>query len=258
MDDWELIRGIIPNQLQCWVQWRLLLSEGRRFSVIAPFGLSLSFCPADTGGEVTGVGPLCTQDTAASLPSLASLVAQWWRVCLQCRSYRKRGLGGEDPWRRAWHAPPVILPGERHGQRSLGATVQGVAKSWTWLSNLALHDDLCLDSPVAYRPIICLQWRRGRRHCLEPWVVKILWRRKWQPSPVFLPGKFRGQSRLLGCSARGREESGTTEHEHAHRLPFSHWMPASSAPLSCDSHNGLQTASNVPAGRAIPHQGSLP
>ena len=30
------------------------------------------------------------------------------------------------------------------------------------------------------------------------WVGKISWRRKWQSTPVFLPGKFRGQRSLLG------------------------------------------------------------
>ena len=28
-----------------------------------------------------------------------------------------------------------------------------------------------------------------RRHRFDPWVRKIPWRRKWQPTPVFLPGK---------------------------------------------------------------------
>ena len=31
-----------------------------------------------------------------------------------------------------------------------------------------------------------------RRHGFSPWVGKILWRRKWQPTPVFLPGKSHG------------------------------------------------------------------
>ena len=35
------------------------------------------------------------------------------------------------PWRRAWQPTLVFLLGESHGQRSLGATVHGVAKSWT-------------------------------------------------------------------------------------------------------------------------------
>ena len=34
----------------------------------------------------------------------------------------------------------------------------------------------------------------------ENWVGKILWRRKWQPSPVLLPGEFHGQRSRAGCS----------------------------------------------------------
>ena len=33
-----------------------------------------------------------------------------------------------------------------------------------------------------------------------PWVWKIPWRRKWQPTPVFLPGKSHGQGSLVGYS----------------------------------------------------------
>jgi len=32
------------------------------------------------------------------------------------------------------------------------------------------------------------QCRRSRRHEFDPWLWKIPWRRKWQPTPVFLPG----------------------------------------------------------------------
>ena len=31
-----------------------------------------------------------------------------------------------------------------------------------------------------------------------PWIRKILWRRKWQPTPVFLAGKCHGQRSLAG------------------------------------------------------------
>ena len=37
-----------------------------------------------------------------------------------------------------------------------------------------------------------------RRCGFEPWVRKIPWRRKWQPMPVFLPGKFQGQRHVVG------------------------------------------------------------
>ena len=32
-----------------------------------------------------------------------------------------------------------------------------------------------------------------RRYKFDPWIMKIPWRRKWQPAPVFLPGKFHGE-----------------------------------------------------------------
>ena len=46
---------------------------------------------------------------------------------------------------------------------------------------------------------------------LDPWVRKILWRRAWQPTPVFLPGESLGQKSLAGYSPWCREESDTTE-----------------------------------------------
>ena len=37
------------------------------------------------------------------------------------------------------------------------------------------------------------------------------WRRKWQPTPVFLPGESQGQGSLVGCHLWGRTESDKTE-----------------------------------------------
>ena len=37
----------------------------------------------------------------------------------------------------------------------------------------------------------------------ETWVGKILWRRKWKPTPVFLPGKSHGKRSLVGYSPWG-------------------------------------------------------
>ena len=45
---------------------------------------------------------------------------------------------------------------------------------------------------------------------------KIPWRRKWQPTPVFLPGKFHGWKSLVGYSPWGCKESDTTEQLHLH------------------------------------------
>ena len=59
------------------------------------------------------------------------------------------------------------------------ATVHGVAKSWTRLSNFTF--------------------------------TSMHWRRKWQPTPVFLPGESQGRGSLVGCCLWGRAESDTTE-----------------------------------------------
>ena len=55
-------------------------------------------------------------------------------------------------------------------------SVHRVAQSWTQLKRLNMH-----------------------------------WRRKWQPTPVFLPGESQGQRCLVGCCLWGRTESDTTE-----------------------------------------------
>ena len=44
----------------------------------------------------------------------------------------------------------------------------------------------------------------------NPWVRKIPWRKKWQPTPVFLPGEFHGQRSLVGYSPWSHKESDTT------------------------------------------------
>ena len=45
----------------------------------------------------------------------------------------------------------------------------------------------------------------------NPWVGQISWRRKWQPTPVFLPGKSHGWRSLVGYSPWGYKESDVTE-----------------------------------------------
>ena len=56
-----------------------------------------------------------------------------------------------------------------------------------------------------------------------PGFGRISWRRKWQPTPVFLPGKSHGQGNLVGSSPWGRKESDTTEH-HQHRRKKYHFL----------------------------------
>jgi len=50
------------------------------------------------------------------------------RICLQCRRPGFYPWVGKILWRREWQSTPILLPGEFHGQRSLVATVHGVAE----------------------------------------------------------------------------------------------------------------------------------
>ena len=60
------------------------------------------------------------------------------------------------------------------------AAVHGVAQNWTRLKRLSMH--------------ACMHWRR-----------------KWQPTPVVLPGESQGQRSLVGCRLWGCPESDMTE-----------------------------------------------
>ena len=71
-----------------------------------------------------------------------------------------------------------------------------------------------------YQPLLwliylsCSPWGRWVRH---DWATSLSlfifmhWRRKWQPTPVFLPGESQGQGSLVGCRLWGRTESDTTD-----------------------------------------------
>jgi len=50
-----------------------------------------------------------------------------------------------------------------------------------------------------------------RRPGFDPWAGKIPWRRKWQPTPVFLPGESHGWRSLVGYTPLGGRELDTTE-----------------------------------------------
>ena len=57
------------------------------------------------------------------------------------------------------------------------------------------------------------------------------WRRKWQPTPVFLPGESQGWGSLVGCRVWGRTESDTTKQ-----------LSSSSSALTCGFFSMVNTA----------------
>ena len=59
-------------------------------------------------------------------------------------------------------------------------------------------------------------------------IGKISWRRKWQPTPVLLPGKSHGQRSVVGYTPWGRKESDTTERHHSLTLFTNGHVPGGS------------------------------
>jgi len=54
------------------------------------------------------------------------------------------------------------------------------------------------------------QWLNGKDSAcqcrslgFDPWVIKVPWRREWQPTPVVLPGEFHGKRSLVGYILHG-------------------------------------------------------
>ena len=76
------------------------------------------------------------------------------------------------------------------------------------------------------------QWYRIHQRCrrcrFNPCVGKTLWRRKWQATPVFLPGKSHGQKSLAGYCPWGHKESDTTEHVRM-RYYILYFLPSNNA-----------------------------
>ena len=62
---------------------------------------------------------------------------------------------------------------------------------------------------------ICLQCRRPG---FNPWIRKIPWRRAWQPTPVFLPGEFPGQTSPAGYSLWSCKETWVKQLTYTHTL----------------------------------------
>ena len=101
----------------------------------------------------------------------------------------KKELSSETRNRRArrqWHLTPVLLPGKSHGWRSQ----EGWSPWGCWGSDMT-------------------EWLHF--HFSLSLFTFMNWRRKWQPTPVFLPGESQRWGSLVSCRLWGHTESDTTE-----------------------------------------------
>ena len=78
-----------------------------------------------------------------------------------------------------------------------------------WLKEICFASELELVLVVMNPPANA---RRCKRHSFNPWVEKIPWSRKWQPTPVFLPGKSHGQRSLVGYTQWGQTQLSDLAH----------------------------------------------
>ena len=139
-------------------------------------------------------------------------------------------------WRRKWQPTPVFLPGESQGRGSLvGCRLWDCTESDTTEATLQQQQALILQ---CFHPVIKmdseLSTREGTGYPLqyscaslvaqlvknppamrETWVQSLGWedllKKKWQPTPIFLPGKFHGQRSVVGYSPWGWKELAMTE-----------------------------------------------
>ena len=145
----------------------------------------LTLCDPIDGSPSGSTIPGILQARTLEWVAIAFSNAWKWKVKVKSLS-RVRLL--ETPWTSAYQVPPSM----------------GFSRQEYW-SGVPL--------PSPYSIIVLSNWQSGkestyqcsrhRRQGFNPWVRKILCRRKWQPTPVFLPGKFYRQRSMEGYSSWG-------------------------------------------------------
>ena len=148
--------------------------------------------------------------------SKSSLVAQLVKNPPAMQETWVQSLSGKIPWRRERLPTPVFWPGEFQ-------ELYAVTKSLTQLRDFHFHHTNVLGLPwwLSGKESAC-QGRRRRTEGFNPWVGKIPWRRKWQPTPVFLPRVSHGQRSLAGYSSWSCKKLDTTEHAHIYTDTHTH------------------------------------
>ena len=123
--------------------------------------------------------------------------------------------------------PSSILPGEPQGQRSMAGyspwsceesdTTERVTHTHITENNLK-KIYICFPGGASSKEPAC-QCSRHKRSGFDPWVGKIPWRKAWQPTPVFLPGKSEEAGGLESTVTKLDQTEGT-QHAHIYIFPF--------------------------------------
>ena len=119
-------------------------------------------------------------------------------------------------WRRKWQPTPVILPEESQGWGSLvGCRLWGRTELDTTEVTQQQQQQMKLKYQNFHGTLGRKLFERFRAIGIIAWTyIKICsptWRRKWQPTPAFLPGKSQGRRNLVGYSPWDHKELDMTE-----------------------------------------------
>ena len=134
---------------------------------------------------------------------------------------------GKD-WRREKGTTEDEMVGWHH---RLNGRVWASSRSWWWTGKPGMLQSIASQSWtqlsdwtdwLTSKGLTC-PCRRCKRQEFDLWVGKIPWRRKWQPTPIFLPGKFMDtgaqQAKYMGTHRVGHNWT----NEYTHILQKSHW-----------------------------------
>ena len=157
----------------------------------------------------------------------ASLVAQSVKNLPAMEETWIQSKGREAPLEKKWQPTPVFLPGEFYGQRRLvgysprGCKELDMIEQLTHLVNTLEKAMAPHSSALAWK----IPWTEepgglqfiGSLRVGHDWATSLSlfifmhWRRKWLPTPVFLPGESQGWRSLVGFRLWGHTESDITE-----------------------------------------------
>ena len=136
-------------------------------------------------------------------------VFELWLQCTECHFFEPQFLHLENGMRDSC---PVIS-GKNNDEYShfveeeTEAMSIGTAKRLQlcrYWGLLIMHACMGFPGGISGKEPAC-QCRRHKRHGFDPSVGKIPWRRKWQPTPVFLPEESHGERSLVGYRAVGSQ-----------------------------------------------------
>ena len=155
----------------------------------------------------------------------------WFWKSLKNQARRKGDDKGWNGWMAHWlngQLRNLVMDREAWHVQSMGTQSWTRQSDWTeqnWTDVCIIYIYVCI--VIYIHTYVCVitirlpRWlsgkesawkcRRRRRRGFNVWVRNILWRRKWQPTLVFMPRKSQGQRNLSAYHQQGWKEANTTE-----------------------------------------------